>query len=110
MKKDTKLAIAMYKPREGKSEELKKILKDHIPTLRKYELITDSSAFMVESDDGTIIEIFEWTGDDAKDHAHEHPAIRSIWGSMEGICDFPPLKNLPESKTPFPNFDVLNVG
>ena len=109
MKKNTKLAIAMYKPRAGKSEELKKILKAHIPTLRKYELITDSSAFTVESEDGTILEIFEWTGDDAKNHAHEHPAIRSIWGSMEGICDFPAFQTLPESKTPFPNFSVLSV-
>ena len=110
MSRSGRLAIAMYKPRAGKSEELKKILSDHIPTLRKYELITSNSAFMVESSDGTIIEIFEWTHEDAKNHAHEHPAIRTIWGKMEGICDFPALKDLPESTRPFPNFSIVAIN
>ena len=110
MKSTGRLAIAMYKPRAGKAEDLKRILIDHLPTLRQYELITAHAAYMVESSDGTIIEIFEWTHEDAKNHAHEHPAIRTIWGKMEGICDFPSLKDLPESKTPFPNFSILNVN
>lgn len=109
MKSSPQLAIAMYKPRPGKVADLKMILEDHLPTLRQYELITDHPAITAESSDGTILEIFQWTHEEAKNHAHEHPAIRTIWGRMEGICDFPALKDLPEGKHPFPNFSVLSV-
>jgi len=104
----TKIAMAMYKPKKGKSEELKNILKEHLPTLRKMELITERPPLLLESENGTIIEIFEWTGDAAKDAAHKHPAIRVIWGKMMDICSFPSLKDLPEAKHSFPNFTRIN--
>ena len=103
----TKLTFAMYKPKEGKSADLKAILEDHIPTLQRLELITGNPAYMLESADGTIIEVFEWTGDAAKDIAHKHPAVRAIWGRMMNICSFPCLKELPEAEHSFPNFTVL---
>lgn len=103
----TSLAFAMYKPMAGKSEYLKAILKDHIPTLQKLELITANTAYMLESGDGTIIEVFEWTGDEAKDIAHKHPAVRAIWGKMMDICSFPSMKELPEAERSFPNFNIL---
>ena len=109
MKSASSLAIAMYKPVDGKAADLKEILQDHIPALRKYELITEATAYMVQSTDGTIIEIFEWTDDKAKQAAHEHPAIRTIWGKMEGLCQFPGLKDLPEANRPFPNFEIINA-
>jgi hypothetical protein len=108
MRSNSSLALAMYKPTEGNAEKLKEILKDHIPTLRKYELIADGTAYMVQSADGTIIEVFEWINNEAKNTAHEHPAIRTIWGKMEGICEFPGLQDLPEAKRPFPNFEILS--
>ncbi|HEY0740847.1 MAG TPA: hypothetical protein VGD40_05260 [Chryseosolibacter sp.] len=107
MKTTGRLAIALYKPRAGKAEDLRTILKDHISTLRQYELITDAGSFTALCEDGTVMEIFEWTHEEAKNHAHEHPAIRTIWGRMEGVCDFPPLKDLNEAKHPFANFQVI---
>lgn len=103
----TSIAFAMYQPKKGKSAALKKILKDHIPTLRRLELITKNSAYMVESENGTIIEIMEWKGAAAKKAAHQHPAIRAIWGKMTGICSFPAMKDLPEALHSFPNFNVI---
>jgi hypothetical protein len=101
------LAFAMYKPKKGKLTTLKKLLKDHIPTLRKYELITDKGAFMIQSTDGTIIEIFEWTSEEAKNAAHRHPAIMKIWGPMMPICEFPHMEDLPEASRSFPNFKII---
>lgn len=101
------LAFAMYRPKKGKSKELKKLLKNHIPTMEKLGLITKHSAHRVESKDGTVIEIFEWKGDAAKKKAHSHPQMRAIWGPMMEICDFPLMKDLPESKLFFPNFKLL---
>ena len=101
-------AMPMYKATSEENQtKLLEILKKHIPTLRKYELISDSPAFMLQSENGTIIETFEWKDEKAKQVAHEHPAIRTIWGEMEGICEFPTLSDLPESKKRFPNFSVI---
>jgi hypothetical protein len=107
MKTTTRIAMAMYQPQEGKSAELKTILKEHIPTLQQLELITDRPTLSFESTNGTIIEVFEWLSDTAKDVAHKHPAVRMIWGKMSGICSFPSLKDLPEANHSFPNFIPL---
>lgn len=103
-----KLAFAMYKPKEGKAGELNEILKTHMPALREYGLMTDKEPFTALADDGTVIEIFEWASQEAIDMAHEHPAIRSIWGKMGPICDFVSMKDLPEAQHPFPNFDIVS--
>jgi hypothetical protein len=110
MKATTILSIALYKPTPGNEEKLMEILKEHVPALRKYELITPGTAYTAKSTDGTIIEVFEWTGEAAKNAAHEHPAIRTIWGKMEGICEFPALQNLAESKKRFPGFDLFSTN
>ena len=90
-----KLAFAMYKPREGKAEELMDILKVHIPTLKEYDLITDKEPFTVLSENGTVIEIFEWASPEAIDLAHEHPAILRFCkheGSSRGTERLPELR------------------
>jgi hypothetical protein len=104
---DKKLAFAMYKPKEGKEQELEEILIQHIPLLREYGLISEKETHTVRSNDGTIIEIFEWISDESKEVAHQHPAMRSLWGKMMAICTFPTLSDLPESKKSFPNFTVI---
>jgi hypothetical protein len=107
-KNATSVAFAMYKPKEGQADKLREILSTHIPTLRQYGLVTERNAYTLQSADGTVIEVFEWQNEQAARSAHEHPAIRTIWGQMEGVCDFPTLKDLPEAKRPFPNFDFVN--
>ena len=107
MAKSAIFAFAMYKPKKGKSRELKKLLKDHIPTLRKLEFITENPAHILESEDGTIIEVFEWMDEAAKNAAHKHPAVRKIWGPMMDMCTFPAIKDLPEAQKSFPNFKLI---
>jgi len=104
-----KLAFAMYQPKKGKEDELRRILKDHLPTLKKYELITDKGSFFAKSSNGTFIEIFEWASDEAKTVAHQHPAIMQLWGKMMPICDFPTMKDLPEATKSFPNFELVDT-
>jgi hypothetical protein len=101
------LAFAMYKPKEGKEQELEQILEQHIPVLREYGLISEREAYTVQSKDGTVIEIFEWMSEEAKAVAHQHPAMRSLWGRMMAACTFPTMSDLPEAKKGFPNFLVV---
>jgi hypothetical protein len=101
------LTFAMYKPNEGKETELQEILKDHIPTLKDLELITDRAPATLRAKDGTIIEVFEWKSHDAVETAHKHPAIGQLWGKMGAICTFPGMEGLTEAHQPFPAFDII---
>lgn len=101
------MAFAMYKPNEGKADELKEILKNHLPQLREYGLISDRDTYTIQSEDGTIIEIFEWASEEAKATAHRHPATMQLWGQMMNICTFPAMMDMPESGKSFPNFKVI---
>lgn len=103
-----KLAFAMYKPNEGKENELKEILKEHLPILKEYGLISAKETYTIRAKDGTIIEIFEWLSEEAKVIAHQHPAMRQLWGRMMAICTFPAMQDLDESKKSFPNFEIVD--
>ena len=102
------LTFAMYKPNEGKETELMDILKDHIPTLKELGLITSREPATLKTEEGVIVEVFEWKSEEAVDMAHRHPAIGQLWGKMGGICTFPGMKDLKEAHQPFPAFELMN--
>jgi quinol monooxygenase YgiN len=104
------LAIATYKPKPGKADAFLALVKEHQGVLKKYELITDKPGFVAQSQDGTIIEVFEWVGKSAVDAAHQHPAIQNIWEKMTPIADFTPMKDLPEANRPFPGFSIVTLA
>ncbi|MCG8605047.1 hypothetical protein MJD09_08625 [bacterium] len=84
-------------------------MKDHLPTLKEYGLATDRDGYVAKSTDGTFIEVFEWASSEAKDAAHEHPAIAMIWEKMASVSDFTTMAELPEAEMRFPNFDILTL-
>lgn len=104
----TRMTFAMYVPKDGKAAELMAIVERHVPTLKEFGLITNRDNYVARASDGTIIEVFEWVSEDAKDAAHEHPAIAEIWEQMTPLCEFGHMQNLKEAKYPFPNFHVLD--
>ena len=67
------IVFALYRPHEGKDAELRELIKKHIPTLRRLELVTDRAPILVKSKNGTYIEIFEWKSAESADQAHQHP-------------------------------------
>lgn len=101
------LAFAMYKPHDGKRAEFMAILDQHVPLLRELELITARDNYILEMEDGTLIDVFEWVSEEAKDLAHKHPAVGQLWGEMMKIATFPHLKDLANAEMPFPGFPVL---
>src|SRR4051812_39253004 len=100
----TLYAMATYRPHEGKEAAFQAILDKHIPTLIAEGLITDSPKLLLKSENGTLIEIFEWKSVEAKDAAHQNAAVMGIWNEMMEIADFPPLSTLPEAARPFAGF------
>jgi quinol monooxygenase YgiN len=108
MKSNSIMAMALYRPHPGKEKELLEILKNQVPTLRKEGLVTDRQEMLLQAQDGTYIEIFEWVSEEAKNKAHELPAVmKDIWEKMMEIAEFPSLSELKESDTPFPGFKVV---
>ncbi|MCA1029504.1 hypothetical protein LCL95_00500 [Bacillus timonensis] len=103
-----KITIAIYRPFEGKKQELLTVLEKHIPTLTNEHLITDRTPILMEAEDGTIIEIFEWASTKAIDKAHTSEAVGKIWGEIERLSELSNLASLSESQYPFPNFKPLN--
>ena len=103
------IVIATYKPHNGNDEALRALIREHLPTLRKYELATDRPSMLMRAQDGTYLEIFEWAAADSADRAHEHPAIAKIWEGMGALGEMPVLSQLDEAKRTFPHFEPVDL-
>jgi hypothetical protein len=98
------IVFAAYRAHTGKDKELLRLLADHVPGLRKLDLVTDREPIVVQATDGTYIEIFEWRSGQAASVAHEHPAVAKIWEAIGSVSDFTSLDKLEETKKPFCHF------
>lgn len=103
----TIMSFATYKPKEGKAQELLDIVKRHSAALRELELISNRDTYIAKSEDGTLIEVFEWKDINAVNAAHQHPAIIDLWEKMTLIADFVPMNTLKEGAKPFPGFQII---
>jgi hypothetical protein len=101
------VVMAVYRPREGKDEDLRGLIARHVPTLRRLALITDRPALLLQASDGTYVEIFEWSSETTTRSAHDQPEIAEIWDAMEKVADFVGLDSLPEARRPFPHFRAV---
>ncbi len=102
------IVIAMYRPNDGKRDEMLEFVKTHVPALRKYQLVTDRPTMLMEAEDGTLLELFEWVSAEAATLAHEHPVIAKIWEGMGKVGSFKTLSQLPEATKFFPHFAPID--
>lgn len=105
----SEIVFAVYRPHPGKSEALKKLVKEHVPTLRNLGLATSRPEILVQAADGTFVEVFEWKSGEAASQAHEHPVVAKIWEAMGQVCDFSSLDSLKEAKKPFSHFTPVQL-
>ena len=103
-----RIVIVGYKPKQGKNEALKALMKTHLPILKQEGLVTDRQSIMMEATDGTIIEVFEWISDEAIKNAHIYPAVQKMWGEYAGVCDYVPVADVAEIGNLFSEFGPLN--
>ena len=102
-------AIAAYRPKRGKERQLREVLRDHLPILRKERLVTDRPSYLMRAADGTFVEVFEWESGAAIEAAHENPEVRAMWTRYEVACTYESLGNLKESKDLFANFESVEL-
>ncbi|WP_349407711.1 hypothetical protein [Pseudalkalibacillus sp. SCS-8] len=100
-------AIALYQPKEGKKDELLKIIEDHTPLLRREGLITEFEPVLLKSENGTYLELFQWKSIAAKDAAHQSEQVMTLWEKMMEVADMKQLSSLSEADQLFPNFERL---
>ena len=101
------VVFALYRPHPGKDAELRRLIAQHLPVLRRLELATERPAILVRAKDGTYIEVFEWRTEESAKLAHEHPEVARVWEAMAEIADFPALDGLEEAKQRFSHFEPI---
>ena len=105
----SRIVFAVYKPRAGGDGALRKLMAEHVPTLRRLELVTDRAPVCVQSSNGAYIEVFEWVSDEAAERAHDHPDVARIWEAMEKVAEFKSLASLPEAAKAFSHYEPISL-
>lgn len=101
------ITIACYKPRADCEEALLALVRDHLPPLRAEGLVTERSAIVMRTADGTIVEIFEWVSAEAIAGAHQNHVVLQLWKRFEAVCTYEIPASLPEFQNMFSHFEPL---
>jgi hypothetical protein len=102
-----RIVIACYRPKPGKKEALKRLILDHVATLRREGLVTDREPITAEAEDGTIVEVFEWVSAEAIESAHINAAVLKMWDQYTPVCDYVPVAEVPEAAKMFSEFTPI---
>ena len=63
----------------------------------------------MRSEEGVVVEVFEWC-DGALAAAHAHPGVLALWKRYAAVCDYVPLRELPEALDLFARFEPIDLG
>jgi hypothetical protein len=103
------IAIAVFRPKPGKEDDLLACAHDHLPVLRGEGLATQRAPLVLRASDGSLLEIFEWVSEAAVEAAHSNPRVLALWERYAACCDYVTLSDLPEAKAMFPHFELVTV-
>jgi hypothetical protein len=103
------MVIASFRPKPGRDGDLLACMRDHLPVLRAERLATDRPSTVLCAQDGTLLEIFEWTSQAAIDAAHANPAVLALWERYADCCDYVTLSDLAEARAMFPGFALVQL-
>lgn len=103
-----RIVIVGYRPKTDKQAELAALMKTHLPILRAAGLVTDRESIIMQAENGTIVEVFEWKSKAAMNSAHEHTSVLKMWADYDICCTYVPVAELPEIANLFSEFTPLN--
>ena len=101
---EERIVIVAYKPKEGKAHVLQQLMREHLSILKNQNLVTERDSIIMEAQDGTIIEVFEWKSKSAIEQAHTNPVVLEMWGKYAEACDYIPVGQVAETKQLFSDF------
>lgn len=102
------MVIVAYRAKPGCEARLTELLADHVPHLRRLGLATERPALAMRNRDGVFVEVFEWE-EGAVAMAHEHPDVQKLWAEYAELCDYVPLRELPEAADMFAHFEPVDL-
>jgi quinol monooxygenase YgiN len=84
--------LVIYRPKKGKAEELRALVKKHAPALAKVGLITEDGvrawrAHDKRKDEDCFVELFSWRDEEASGLAHQTPEIMAVWEPMGPVLE-----------------------
>ncbi|WP_371372191.1 hypothetical protein [Thalassotalea aquiviva] len=91
-----KIAILAFKPKAGNFELLKRLVLEHYDLLDQQGLVSARMPVVMHNSDDIIIEIFEWSSDEAAILADMNPVVQQIWQDFEEVAERIPMAQLPE--------------
>lgn len=101
------IVLACYHPHPGQGEELRKLVKNHFPLLRRRQLVTDRQPVVMEAGDGTVLEVFEWKSEEAVRAAHKDPEVGRLWEEFDKVCESIPVDQVEGAGKVFAHFTPL---
>jgi hypothetical protein len=105
----TRIVIAVYRPKRGMEDVLLSEVRDHHQLLRSEGLATDREPVVMRSADGSIIEVFEWASAAAIAEAHGNPRVQAMWARFEACSVYGQLSDLPEAGAMFAEFSPVDL-
>lgn len=102
-----RLVIACFRPLPGGEEQLRALTRTHVERLRDLGLATDRPGIAMETQDGDVVEVFEWVSEEAIASAHEHPEVRAMWAEYEQCCTYIPVAAIADAEALFPDYTPL---
>jgi len=105
----TRIVIAVYKPKEGQEDILLSEVRDHHQLLRSEGLATDREPIVMRSADGSILEVFEWASAAAIAEAHGNPRVQAMWARFESCSTYGKLADLAEAGAMFAEFSPVSL-
>jgi hypothetical protein len=101
--------IAAYRPKPGKAQALRQLVREHQQALCDARLVASKPTILLRArSDGTLLEIFEWASARAADEAHQNPSLRAMWARLATVADFVPLSAVHEAGRAFSHFEALD--
>ena len=104
---NSRIVMVAYKPKPGKEGELKTLALVHHSRLKAEDLVTDRSPILMQSQDGTIIEVFEWKSAEAIQQSHINKAVGQMWQEFSQVCEYVPIGQVSESSNLFADYSCI---
>lgn len=102
------MVIVADRPKPGMEDPLLELVRDRVPFLRRLKLVTDRPALAMRGSNHVIVEVFEWQ-DGAVALAHEHADVQKLRERFAAVCDYMPLRKLPEASGLFAEFEPIEL-
>lgn len=99
-----KIVIGTYRPKPGKEEALDRLVRNHVKVLRNQGFATQRPPMIMKSEDGTVVEVFEWISKQSIEEARKDKDVLEYWEKYRDVCDIIPVSQLIEADTNFSEF------